>query len=161
MMIDKLTTEIVKRIFADVGVTPGKMFGKAGIVEPNFKLDKPLIVSYDDQDRSHDIYAGQLRLGSSILRGLLVNLTVEDDIEFLFVFQMDALPYHAMRVVYDDSGDCFLRIFDCEKELWRESSIYMKARILADFERIVSWGLLWENLENIQDLYDVITSLIR
>jgi hypothetical protein len=162
MLVDNLSKEIIKRIFADIGAAPSNMFGRAGIVDPSLRLAKTLTVRYDDRDREHDIYAGQIPLNTSKLRGLFGNLTVEDEYEFLFIFQMDELPVHALRVVYDESGDdCFFRVFEGEKSVWREANMYMKARVLADFERMVSWGLLWEDCKDVQDLYKVATELIR
>jgi hypothetical protein len=160
-MIDNLSQEIIKRILADIGATPG-MFGKVGLVDPLLKLAKTIKVRYDDRDRQHDIYAGQVIIGqSSKLRGLFIDLTVDMEPEYLFVFRMDELPIHALRAVYDSSNDCFFRVFDSENTIWKESSLYMKARILSDFERFVSWGLLWQDCHEIDDLYKAAIELIR
>ncbi|KKN67661.1 hypothetical protein LCGC14_0459200 [marine sediment metagenome] len=162
MIVDNLSKEVIKRIFADIGAVPGKLFGRVGLVDPALRLAKTITVRYDDMDRRHDVYAGQMPIKSSTLRGLFVNLTVEDDHEYLFIFRMDELPIHALRAVYDaDGDDDFFRIFEEEKGIWREANMYMKARLLADFERMVSWGLLWEDCEDVKDLYTVATELIR
>ncbi|MDP2683498.1 MAG: hypothetical protein Q8P20_00420 [bacterium] len=161
MIVDSLSKEIIKRIFADVGVVPGPMFGKVGLVEPRFKIAKTITVRYDDMDRAHDVYAGKMSLGESTLRGVLVNLTVDYYPEFLCVFRMDELPIHAIKVVYDSSNDSFFKIFNNETKIWREANVYMKARMLADFEQIVSAGLLWQDCDNTEDLYTAIISLIQ
>ena len=161
MIVDTLSKEIIKRIFADIGAVPSRLFGRVGLVDPALKLAKTITVRYDDKDRRHDIYAGQISIKTSRLRGLLINLTVEDDPEYLFIFRMDELPVHALRVVYNDDDDCFFRIFDTDKSIWREANMYVKARVLADFERIVDAGLMWEDCKDIQDLYIVATELIR
>lgn len=163
MIVDNLSKEIIKRIFADIGASPGRMFGKVGLVDPSLKLAKTITVRYDDKDRQHDIYAGQMKIKESRLRGLFVNLSVEDEYEYLFIFRMDELPIHAFRVVYDiNSDDCFFRILEEEeKGIWRDATMYMKARVLADFERMVTWGLLWEDCKEVSDLYTVATGLIR
>ena len=162
MIVDNLSKEIIRRIFADIGAAPGRMFGRVGLVDSSLRLAKSIIVRYDDMDRRHDVYAGQISLHPSNLRGLFVNLTVDDDNEYLFIFRMDELPIHALRVVYDiDGDDCFFRVFEEEKGIWRDANMYMKARMLADFERMVSWGLLWEDCKETKDLYTVATELIR
>ncbi|MBU0999529.1 hypothetical protein KKG24_04500 [Patescibacteria group bacterium] len=153
--MDNLSKEIIKRIFSDIGVSPGKLFGRVGLVDPKLRLAKTVTVRYDDADRQHDIYAGQIVVATSTLRGLFIDLTVDGSQEYLFVFRMDELPIHALRAVYDDSDDCSFRVFDSEKEIWREVSMYVKARVLADFERLVSWGVLWEDCRETQDLYSV------
>lgn len=160
-MIDNLSKEITKRILADIGVSPGKLFGKVGLTDPAFKLAGTVTVRYDDSDRRHDLYSGKLELGEFILRGLLIDLTIDKDSEFLFVFRMDEMPIHAIKVVFDNTGDCFFKIFDSDKSVWREASMYLKARILADFERIVGWGILWKDCLENEDLYKAAVELVR
>jgi len=161
-MTDNLSYEIIKRILADVGATSGKLFGKVGLTDTALKLDKQVVVRYDDRDRKHDVYSGKISLGdSSKIYGLLINLSIDGESEFLFLFRMDNLPIHAVRVIYDNSADSFFKIYDSEKTVWREANIYAKARVLADFERLVSWGAMWEDYIDIKDLYDAAISLIR
>jgi hypothetical protein len=161
MIIETLSKEIIKRIFADVGAVPGKMFGRTGLVDSKLKLAKTVTVRYDDVDRQHDVFAGQIIVGQSKLRGLLINLTVDNDAEYLFLFRMDESPIHALRSVYYNEDDGFFRIFNKEAAVWREAPMYAKARILADFERMVSWGLLWEDCADVPDLYSSALELIR
>ena len=114
MIIDTLSKEIIKRIFANVGAVSGKMFGRMGLVDSKIKLAKTVTVRYDDVDRQHDVFAGQIIVGQSKLRGLLINLTVDNDAEYLFLFRMDGSPIHALRSVYYNEDDGFFRIFDKE-----------------------------------------------
>ncbi len=161
-MVDNLTKEIINRILADVGAAPGDLFGKRGLEDSSLKLSKTLKVRYEDIDRFHDIYAGQLELGSSKIRGLFVDLSIDDVNEFLFLFRMDTMPIHAVKALYDyDEHDGFIRIYDSEKQIWKETSTYMMARLLAEFERFVSVGLLWDDCREITDLYDVAITLVK
>jgi len=160
-MTDPLTTEIVRRIFLDIGVTDGPTFGKLGITESCFLLDKKMKIRYDSGDLEHKMYAGQMKLDSSLLRGLLVDLTVDDVVEFGFVFRMDALPIHGMKITYgDDLAYNFIKLYDDEKKSWVNANMYMQAMILANFERITSWGILWDNSKDIDDLYQAIIKMI-
>lgn len=160
-MIDNLTFEIIKRVVADLGAVPSKEFGRVGLTDSGLLLSKTLTIKYDDSVTvEHDIYAGKLTLKDSAIRGLLVNLTVEDAYEFLFVFRMDDMPIHSIRVVYDDPTESFIRIYSQDKDKWIRPSVYMKARILADFEQFVSWGIMWEDCKEVSDLYEIAVKLV-
>jgi len=173
-MIDSLTFEIIKRVVADLGAVPGPDFGKVGLTDPGLLLAKTLTVRYDEKTNAeHSIYAGKLVFRdsskTSSMRGLLVNLTMdaseghlnEPYYEFLFVFRMDDMPIHTIKVVYDDPSESFIRIYNEDKDRWIRPSMYMKARILADFERIVSWGIMWEDCKEVSDLYDIAVKLVN
>ena len=161
-MIDNLTFEIIKRIAADVGAVPDKKtLGTRGLASSELLLHKTLSVRYDGgKTLEHDIYSGKLQLGESELKGLLIDLTVDDSYEFLFMFRFDLMPIHSVRVIHDHPEDSFMRIYNSEKETWIVPSLYMIARLLADFERFVSWGFLWDECKDTSDLYDVAVKLV-
>lgn len=161
-MISNLTIEIIRRILADVGAVVGLSFGKAGLTESILKVAKPIEVDYDGETVNHDVFAGQLKIADSVLFGLLVNLTYDDDPEFLFLFRLDNYPIHALHLIYNDEeyDNCYFRKFDGEHEAWQDLSVYSQAKILSDFERFVSFGLLWEKSSNYQDLLEAAIKLI-
>ena len=159
-MSDLLSYEICKRIFADIGVVPGDYFGKVGLVDQSLKLAKQMTVRYDDKDRAHDVYSAKLKINESELRAILIDLTV-DSPEFIFIFRFDELPIHAMKIVFDMAApNAYCKVYNAEKQIWYEASIHMKARLLVDFEKIVSWGFLWEDCKDINDLYETASELI-
>lgn len=160
-MIDNLTFEIIKRITADVGAVPDKAIGTRGLASSALLLQKTLSVRYEDgKTYEHDIYSGKLTLGESELRGLLIDLSTDDAYEFLFMFRFDSMPIHAIRVIHSHPEDSFVRIYNSEKDTWIIPSLFMIARLLADFERFVSWGFLWDECKNTSDLYDVAVKLV-
>ena len=160
-MIDSLTFEMIKRIVADVGAVPDEGFGTRGLASSGLTLQKTLSVRYEDgASFEHDIYSGKLQLDQSELRGLLVNLSLDDTYEFLFVFRFDAMPMHAIRVIYGSPEDSFIRIYNDEKETWIIPSVAMNAGLLASFEKFVSWGLLWDECKNTSDLYEIAVKLV-
>ena len=160
-MIDTLTYEIIKRIVTDVGAVPDKAFGSRGLASSDLLLQKTLSVRYEDGKKyEHNIYSGKIILGESELKGLLIDLSINDSYEFLFVFRFDSMPIHAIRVIYNHQEDSFIRIYNSEKEIWITPSLYMAAKLLADFERFVSWGFLWDEYKNTSDLYDVAVTLV-
>ncbi len=168
-MSDILTREIIKRVIADVGAAPG-MFGLRGLTDKGLRLVKTITVKYDDRDREHDLYAGKIAIKEgSYIKGLLVNLTVEDIDEYLFLFRMDELPIHAAQVSYDESYEegTFIKRLNEKiakdgetQEIWEPIGMFQKARLLGDFERIVSWGLLWEDCKEVSDLHAAAVKLI-
>jgi hypothetical protein len=162
-MIDNLTKEIIKRILANVGALPGKHFGRVGLTDPTLKLDRTINIGYDDKSRAHSVYAGKLKLKDVDMRGLLVDLTVDEDAEYIFVFRVDELPVHSVRMVYDPDdydNDCYVRI-KRPNDTWFTPNMEMLARMLAEFESVVSHGVLWEDCKDISDLYQVAVKLIN
>jgi len=161
-MIDNLTREIIKRILANVGAVPG-FIGDNGLASKRFNLLKKISISYSDGTYHHDIYAGQLSIKEKKLRGLLVDLTVEDDSEFLFIFQLDQLPIHVFRLVFNPDHldtDCYVKIQKQDKS-WSVPDTHTMCMMLANFEKFVSYGLLWEDCKEVSDLYEVAVKLIN
>jgi hypothetical protein len=160
-MIDNLTFEIIKRITADVGAVPDKAVGTRGLANSDLLLQKTLSVRYEGgKTYEHDIYSGKLQFGESELKGLLIDLSLEGAYEFLFMFRFDMMPIHAIRVIHNHPEDSFIRIYNSEKDTWIVPSLFMTARLLADFERFVSWGFLWDECKETSDLYDVAVKLV-
>lgn len=162
-MSEELSRLMIRRILADVGASP-EAPGKVGLMEPQLVLANTLTIKYDGGNIDHDIYAGQLSFQeNNYLRGLLVDLTVDDIPEYLFVFRMNNLPIHAAKSLYEqvDLGETYLKVLQEESESWVEASIYFKARLLADFEKIVTHGLLWEDCSSHEDLYQAAIDLIQ
>lgn len=160
-MSEELSRQIIRRILADVGAAPNTH--GVGLNDRNLLLTKTLKIEYDGGSVEHDMYVGQISINDSKLKGLLIDLTVDDAPEFMFVFRMDALPIHAAKVLYDhiDLGETYLMIYNANKDSWLEAGMYFKARLLADFERIASMGFLWEDCSDYEDLYKAAIELIN
>ena len=160
-MSEELSRQIVRRILADVGAAPNGP--RVGLMDEGLLLAKTLKVKYEDGSVEHDMYVGQIVVNESRIKGLMIDLTVDEAPEYLFVFRMDALPVHAAKVLYDqvDLGETYLMIYNAEKERWQEAGMYIKARLLADFERLASLGFLWEDCDDYEDLYKAAVGLIN
>lgn len=154
-MSEELSTLMIQRILANVGAVPNSP-GVSGLMDKNLLLTRTIKVKYDNGNADHNMYVGAISLGKNKIKGLLIDLSIDDSPEFMFVFRMDELPIHVAKVTYDkwDIGETYLRIYNSEKKNWMEASIYFKARLLADFERLASHGYLWEDYEDYEDLYE-------
>ena len=161
-MIDNLTREIIRRMLANIGAAPGYV-GDKGLANKNFNLLRKITVSYSDGTYHHDIYAGQLSLKEEKMRGLLVDLTIDDDAEYLFVFQLGKLPAHVVRLVYNPDEmdtDCYVKIQNPDGS-WKVPDVHTLCMMLAQFEKFVSYGLLWEDCKEVSDLYEIAAKLIN
>lgn len=153
-----LTKEIINHIFINVGLSPTS-FGKIGLSSKNLLTDRVVNMSYDDLEVAHPVYAGEIIIQDSKIRGLAVDLTLEDCAEFCFVFRMDSYPLHGLRLTYngdheyEDSDNGIFRIFNDKNESWIEANIFTQGMALSGIEQIISYGLLWEPCTNIDDLY--------
>lgn len=154
-----LTKEIINHIFINVGLSPTS-FGKIGLSSKSLLTDRVVNMSYDDLEVAHPVYAGEIIIQDSKIRGLAVDLTLEDCAEFCFIFRMDAYPLHGLRLAYDggneddeDRDNGTFRIFNDKNESWIEANIFTQGMALSGIEKITSYGLLWEPCVNIDDLY--------
>ena len=154
----ELTYEINKRILADIGAVPSA-FEKAGLTL--LKQDKPCKIQYDVGEKHHNVYAGKIDLQNSDVKGLLIDLSINNP-EYIFMFRMDNFPIHAIYIEFDNlDNEPYFKVYNPDKEIWYEASVYMKAKILSEFERMVSWGFIWESYDHIYDLYDAAINLIE
>lgn len=168
-----LTSEIARRILLDIGAATSSSFGKVGLTDSNFIIDKKIKIRYNSDktedmrfDKEHNIYAGRLKVSTSYLRAILIDLSIDNIKEYLFVFRFDNLPVHAIKY-HQDKDDIdfidlnYIRIFNDKKESWINTSIYMQSMLLENFERFVSFGLLWEDCKDYKDLYKLALTLIN
>ena len=165
-MLAKLSKLIIQRIIADVGAEPNSFPPGRGLLEKNLLLNDTLPVAYEDSNEEHDVFAGQITLSNEsnlTLKGLLVDLTIGDNYEYLLIFRLSNLTIYAAKIFYPepDLGETFLRYYDDERKTWVEASLAQKANILAQFETIVSYGFLWNELDEIDPLLDAVKSILN
>ncbi len=155
-----LMREIARQILADVGAAPGTSFGKVGLPEKVCASNKEIILEYDEGSRQHDTFAGEIKLGDSIIRAFLVDLT-DDAYEFLLVYRFDGNPIHSVSSSYGyDDDNSYIREYDIEKKSWKAIGIKEQANMLIGFEKIVSYGLVWNPCDSVDDLYDAALTLV-
>lgn len=152
-----LTKEIINHILISVGLSPGS-FGKIGLSVEKLLTNQTLQMSYDDVEVIHSVYAGEISIQESKIRGLAVNLSLEDCAEFCFIFRMDSFPLYGLRLAYTDLDSeeadyGVFRIFNDKNESWVDANIMTQSMVLFGIERITSHGLLWSPCDKIDDLY--------
>lgn len=153
MATDNLTIEIIKKILSNVGIVK-EYFGK-GLTSKSFLLDKVVNISYDFGNVKHPVYAAQLKIDSFSLRAIFIDLSIDSD-EFIFAFRVG--DHHPNVIYYSQQDDSYIRIFDGDKII--NPSFEMKAKILASFEKVVDYGVLWQDCLEIKDLYDLVIEKI-
>lgn len=162
--MDKLTTEIVKKILNNVGVTDNLSI-QVGLMDKNLLLNESLKIQYDDEQILHDVYVGKIHLNENYIKGLLVNLCIDNMHEYLFLFRMNKSLIHAAYIIYNSNNiiesSGFLKIYDFKTENWIEATTIRKAKLLAEFEELVSLGFLWEDCLEYDDLYEAAIQLIN
>ena len=155
-----LEREIIKRILSDVGVIPGSDFGKHGITQSDFKLDKKLTVRYDDgEQQEFPLWAGGGNLPGTKVRALLADLSDDEVAEYALALRVNDRPIYALRLTYDneDPGIFVLQ----EGQSWQAPIMLVKAWALVGMEMIVEQGMLWEPERSYQDLYEAISNLVE
>ena len=160
---DKLTKEIIIRIFDDLGIVPGSAFGKFGLTVPEL-LTHDKIISEDEETEqriSLDSWAGIIDLKSSKLRAMVLKVD-EDPYEFILTFRMDDMAIYAMKLMFDEL-DCgvFVLLNDSAEGSFIEAGVYDKAQALAGIETINQLGVEWKRCNEFSDLKRAIMMLVE
>ena len=159
-MNKELMREIARQILADVGAAPGTTFGKVGLAESVCASNKEIVLEYDEGNIRHNTYAGEIKIGDSFVRAFLVDLT-DDAHEFLLVYRFDGNPIFSVMSSYGyDDDDSYIREYVIESKSWKVVGVQQQANMLIGFEKIASFGLLWDPTEKIDDLYDAAVTLV-
>jgi len=160
-MSENLSRMLIQRILANIGAVPDSP--EAALRSSDLLLNTPMKIKYEGGPINHNMYAGQLSIGDSKLKGLLIDLTVDDYSEFLFLFRMSELSIHAVKTLYDqtDLGETYLKSYNSEKDSWNELSIEYKGRLMADFDKFTSYGFLWDDCDDYDDLFQAAIKLIN
>src|SRR5690348_3958950 len=137
-MNDRLTIEIIKRLLQHVGVNPPNTKDLAlfnDLLKTKMVVESMVETGVVTQ---HPVYAGEINLPNFLLKGLLIDLTIEDDYEFCFCWRSDQNPILGIRFSFTDEDEAVFRIFLEKQNGWKNLDMYNKAMVLAGFERITS-----------------------
>ena len=90
-----------------------------------------------------------------------MNTATDDAYEFLLVYRFDGNPIFSVTASYGyEDDDSFIREYNAENKSWKVVGIQQQANMLIGFEKIVSFGLLWNPTENLDDLYNAAITLV-
>lgn len=157
-MNTSLTTEIIRRIFLNIGISTDGELTDTGLLSQHCLLDKTFAVDYDN-GISFDcpIWAGEIELRNDKIKGLLINLSHTDTgcaiinevgnlepqkiPEFALALRVASNPIYLLRLAYDDDdlGTCLIE----DQSNWIVPSILIQAQALVGMEMLVSSGLVW------------------
>lgn len=155
-----LEREIIKRILSDVGVVPGSGFGRHGITQLDFKVDKKLAVRYDDgEQQEFPLWAGRGTLPDSKVRALLADLSDNEVAEYALALRVNDKPIYAVRLTYDNEDPGLFVLQDGQN--WQSPIMLVKAWALVGMEMIVEQGMLWEPERSYEDLYEAVSNLVE
>lgn len=158
-MQSHLTREIIKKLFANVGVIP-EVFGKYGVTLPENLCDFTLDVEYEESKLTvrSPIFAGEIKVGDAFVRLLLIDLSVDGISEYAMVFRNGSNPIYGVKLVLDSNDNGVFMIFDGKS--WTDTSTITKCKTVIGFEIIASHGLHWSVLKDVGDLFPAAQSLL-
>lgn len=163
-MNSDLTREIVKRMLLCAGIAPPPLWGH-GLSAVDLKTQKIIQVTYDDGDTSsHQIWFGKAKIGTNVMRGMTVDLTVDEIYEYALILQVNDLPVYGIRLIFGESDNGQFLIQSSKG--WTPASAVLQASALQGMETIVSFGLTWEPCldlvsDNIDVFYENLSSLVE
>lgn len=137
---DPLTHEIVKRIIINIGTDSVLYKHPTHIISGKYD---------DGKDFTFPISTKSLKIDNDTLRCCYVSLN--DDTIVVFQFGNSFI----FGLVMSDVGS----FYQCEHDDWKPVSMITKAKILASYEIIVSYGLPWQRHEEMEDLIKKLVTL--
>lgn len=158
-MTNPLSREIIRKILANCGIAPPPNFGLTGLTVPELQSDKILSIKYEDEVViDHSIWAGETKIQEAKLRAICVDISQNDLYEYLLIFQLENQPIYGIRFSYDDEDDGLFLLK--ESGNWVVASILIQIKTLLGMETIATYGLFWEKLSDLTDLYEATSVLI-
>lgn len=158
-MENHLTREIIKKLFANVGVIP-EYFGQYGITRIENQCNFTLDIEYEESKLTVrcPIFAGEIKVSDAFVRLLLIDLSVDGVSEYAMVFRNGSNPIYGLKHVFDSNDEGVFMIFDGKS--WTDTSTITKCKTVIGFEIIASHGLHWNPSEKAEDLFQAAQSLL-
>lgn len=151
---------ICRVILGSVGIIPGEQLGQYGISRPEHLLKATLDLVYDTETESvtvnSPVFAGEILIENTTVRGLFSDLSVQDQTEFLFVFRNESKPIYGIRFVHNNVEETFFRIGG---EIgWVPATMIAQCRALMAMDLIATHGLIWKPCAQYDDLFQALTT---
>lgn len=175
-MNTSLTTEIIKRIFSNIGIGTNGQVTDTGLLSQHCLLDKTFTVDYDNGMRLDcPIWAGEIGLQDNKVKALLINLSHTDndcaiineagDVEsqrvpeFALALRVATNPIYLLRLTYDDDdcGTCLIE----EQSSLIVPPILIQAQALVGMEMIYNHGLVWNKASYDEALFTALARVIE
>jgi len=145
-----LKKEIVRHIFSLLGLSPVG-FGKIAITHKDFLSDKTVDIEYNDNKIiNHNVFVSQIKTEEFTIKFLVIDLTIDNNLEAVLVIKMNDLPLHIMRLSYAEGDQTEFQIVIDNKS--KEAELSIQCQLLLGIEQIISLGLAWEKLDDFEVL---------
>jgi hypothetical protein len=147
-----LTDEIVKYVFANLGITEVR---KVSVKDNMFKSDKTIsfIEDSDNPPRTVPVFACRTKVGDKKLEIVSVVLTPS---ESAVLVRLEGCPMYG---AYFWMGDG--RIGVCIKDHWVKASMFVQASFLAGMEQLKEVGYPFEPMKKFDDMYDALKKFLE
>lgn len=152
-----LTFEIVKHIFARLGIDNNLNKYYASITDSEFLIDKKLVLVDGDTDISNNIWSAKAEIGDISIKLMIASCSLDNSQEHAMVIHMDNSPIYGC---YFGSGTNEANIFVNISE-WVDTTIFMQASLLAGMEQIKELNIAWSRNDDYDELYSKLVSFIE
>jgi hypothetical protein len=149
-MHEKLTHELLKRIFGNLGIIAGRNFGKLGLV--SLKPNKTLVIQEDDGRKDIPVWIAQIQ-------NFKVALTKLEP-EFILLFTNEELTFGFYLYLDKENEGNF---FQLSENKWLPISVLHQLNLTVAFEMITQEGLVWQQLQGagLDLLYNRLVSFVE
>jgi len=140
-----LTREIIRHIFLLLGLGANNI--GIGLLHPALRMPQDIFLEYEDKEvLGHPVFAGEITLDSAMLKALVVDLSLENQIERLLLIQYQEKPIYILQMNLSESDPGKFQIYSQNKFL--TPNIIMQAQFLIGIEKIIDLGYVWQNIND-------------
>lgn len=162
-----LTEEIVKHIFAGLGIIPSLLLNPTtthSLISKDFLLDRKLMFSGDGTGIvQNNLYGCQILIEGKEFKILLGDCTQDKEIpEFVVLAQLSGNPVYGLYLVCNPEVDSEAMIaVSVNEQNWMPCSVFLQATFLAAMEHLKDTNLGWGKCTNYQRHYELLLSVVN
>lgn len=136
-----LTNEIVRHVFANLGVSEAR---KGSVIHEIFQSNKTLSFTDDAGKHTVPVYGCQVKIGDAKFEIVSVKLS---DKEAAFVSRLENCPTYGAYL----GEECLVGV--AAKDRWLEGSMFIQASFLAGMEQLREIGSVFTKIKNVDEMF--------
>jgi len=159
-----LDREIIRYILGSIGFIPPPNFGKVGI--STYKLNKDFQLEFENIDGtmekvSFGLWGGSISDMNSKVKVLATDICDNNNNyhEFSAVYRVDNNNVYGIKHIFEDNG-IVLYLVNIDNK-WKPVSLFDRLIACAGFEKLNNIGLIWQQENDITDLFPYLMEIIE
>ena len=160
-----LTNQIVKHIFANLGVLNADFVGMSSsksLVSKEFQLSEKLAFESDSGPVYNNVWGCQISSEQQEIKILLGDCSIEEDLaEYCLIVQLKDAPAYGLYLTLGDSLTESMIAVTINGTDWMQCYTFLQATFLAGMEQVRDMGFGWIKCHDYHDHFEMMKSFIK